>query len=162
MRVDWASVPLPCESHRIPSMRRPDPVAPVRRSRRGRGRSRKLSRPSSSCSLNQSCTHLLDCMRSVCRLTDALLAHTDRVHGRNLGPHSRIFFVPVCLFEIVFICLSHNTSGIDGSRNLSIKGLNLKRIFACSYTYSELTNDESELPIVLPILPWLLLFRLNR
>ena len=85
-----------------------------------------------------------------CRLAYALLAHADHMHGKNPSPYSGIFFAPICLFEIVLICLSHNTSGIDGSRNFSVRGLNLERIFACSYTYAELTNDESVLLIVYP------------
>ena len=71
-----------------------------------------------------------------CRLTDALLAHANHVHGKDSNQHPGIFFAPVCLFEIVLICLSHNTSEIGGSRNLSVRGLNLKRIFACSYSTS--------------------------
>ena len=71
-----------------------------------------------------------------CRLTDALLAHADHIHGKNPSPYLGILFAPACLFEIVLICLSHNTSEIDGSGNLSARGLNLEQIFACSCIYS--------------------------
>ena len=71
-----------------------------------------------------------------CCLTDALLAHPGHIHGKNSSPHHGILFAPTCLFEIVLICLSHNTSEIDGSGNLSARELNLERIFACSCIYS--------------------------
>ena len=65
-------------------------------------------------------------LHEICyRLINALLAHTDHVHGKNPSPYSGILFFPVCLFEIVFICPSHSTSGIDGSSKLSVRGVKI-------------------------------------
>ena len=70
-----------------------------------------------------------------CYLVYALLVRTDHVHDKNPGTYLGIIFAPVCLFEIVLICSAHSTSEIDGSRNLSVRGLNLEQIFACRYRY---------------------------
>ena len=93
-----------------------------------------------------------------CRLTDALLAHADlrdparpdgyaKLLPHNVEPalrYTRQESEPVSWnpfrsgmpFGIVIICPSHNASEIDGSRNLSARGLDLERIFARSCIYS--------------------------
>ena len=63
-------------------------------------------------------------LHEICyRLINVLLAHTNHVYGKNPSPYSGILFSPVRFFEIVFICPSHSTSGIDGSSKLSVRGL---------------------------------------
>ena len=100
-----------------------------------RERSHRPSKPPSSYRLSQSCAHLSDCMRSVAVSPMPFLRtqtiYTTRIRARILESFSlRHAFLGSSLF------VSHNTSEIDGSGNLSARGLNLEQIFACSCIYS--------------------------
>ena len=101
-----------------------------------RRRTRSPSKPPSSYHLSQSCAHLSDCMRSTAVPPMPFLRtqtiYTARIRARILESFSlRHAFLRSSLF------VSHNTSEIDGSGNLSARGLNLEQIFTCRYRHHQ-------------------------